>query len=41
MAAWHFFNERIRFEEEKLVEFFGDDYKNYKAKTSTGIPMIP
>lgn len=41
MASWKFFSDRIQYEEATLVEFFGDQYRAYKAKTPTGIPMIP
>eukprot|EP01119_Soliformovum_irregulare_P001289 TRINITY_DN11013_c0_g1_i1.p1 TRINITY_DN11013_c0_g1~~TRINITY_DN11013_c0_g1_i1.p1 ORF type:complete len:241 (-),score=52.36 TRINITY_DN11013_c0_g1_i1:183-815(-) len=41
VAAWMFFNERIKDEEETLIRFFGKDYERYKAKTITGIPLIP
>lgn len=41
VASWKFFSDRIQYEEATLVEFFGDQYRTYKAKTPTGIPMIP
>lgn len=28
-------------EEQDLVKFFGDDYRNYRQKVGTGIPFIP
>ncbi|KAF9208849.1 hypothetical protein BGZ59_010415 [Podila verticillata] len=40
-AALHrFFSERIQYEEQLLVRFFGQDYKAYQARTQTGIPLI-
>lgn len=39
-AGYLFFSDRIRFEEEKLVEFFGDEYVRYRARTPTLIPFI-
>lgn len=27
-------------EEKYLIEFFGDDYKQYKARVGTGLPFI-
>ena len=34
-----FFSKRIRYEEMKLIEFFGDEYIEYKQKTWCGIPF--
>ncbi|KAF9350573.1 hypothetical protein BGX34_001143 [Mortierella sp. NVP85] len=39
-ALYYFFSERIEYEEELLIRFFGQNYRDYKARTSTGIPMI-
>lgn len=39
-VLWKFFRGRIEFEEELLVEFFGDDYIDYASKTTIGIPGI-
>lgn len=39
-ASYKFFSERIGLEEEKLIEFFGDDYRKYKSRTTVGIPFI-
>jgi len=39
-AAWTFFNKRIPYEESLLLEFFGDQYRNYCAKTPIRIPFI-
>lgn len=37
---WFFFMRRIKHEEEHLVEFFGDEYTEYRARTRTWIPFI-
>lgn len=37
---WNFFNYRIKFEEKFLINFFGQDYTDYKSKARTGIPFI-
>ncbi|KAF2650100.1 prenyl cysteine carboxyl methyltransferas-like protein Ste14 [Lophiostoma macrostomum CBS 122681] len=37
---WYFFKKRIRHEEKHLIEFFGDDYRAYKARTRVWIPFI-
>jgi len=39
--AWNFFRQRISFEEDHLERFFGDAYREYRAKTFSGIPGIP
>lgn len=39
-ATWFFFYDRIPTEEELLVDFFGDAYRQYRAKTYIGIPAI-
>jgi len=40
LVLWKFFNNRIRGEEELLVEFFEDEYQEYRARTPTLIPFI-
>lgn len=40
-VLWTFFNERIQVEEEKLVEFFQDDYVEYRKRVPTMMPLIP
>ncbi|KAH9866557.1 hypothetical protein J1614_008247 [Plenodomus biglobosus] len=37
---WFFFMRRIAHEEKHLVEFFGDEYNEYKEQTRTWIPFI-
>ncbi|RFU75165.1 s-isoprenylcysteine O-methyltransferase [Trichoderma arundinaceum] len=39
-VLYMFFRDRIRVEEEKLVEFFGDDYVDYRKRVGTLIPFI-
>lgn len=37
---WWFFKKRIEFEEKYLINFFKEDYVNYKRRTHTWIPFI-
>ncbi|EGV62997.1 ICMT-domain-containing protein [Yamadazyma tenuis ATCC 10573] len=37
---WRFFKARIEFEEKFLVQFFGDDYREYRRRVGTKIPFI-
>lgn len=39
-VLWYFFSRRIRVEEVKLVEFFKDDYVQYRKRVGTGMPFI-
>lgn len=39
-ASWAFFADRIPYEEERLTEFFGDEYVQYKKTSFIGIPFI-
>ncbi|GJJ72477.1 protein-S-isoprenylcysteine O-methyltransferase [Entomortierella parvispora] len=39
-ALHHFFSDRIVYEEKLLVRFFGQDYRDYQARTRTGLPLI-
>lgn len=39
-ALHHFFSERIDYEERLLVRFFGQNYRDYQARTRTGLPLI-
>ncbi|KAJ5988483.1 hypothetical protein N7481_003693 [Penicillium waksmanii] len=39
-VLWKFFASRIRTEESFLINFFGDDYVQYKKNTRVGIPGI-
>ncbi|RKP04318.1 hypothetical protein CXG81DRAFT_8486 [Caulochytrium protostelioides] len=41
VVLWRFFADRIPYEEELLIEFFGDQYTAYRQKTRTWIPFIP
>ncbi|OAA66313.1 protein-S-isoprenylcysteine O-methyltransferase [Cordyceps fumosorosea ARSEF 2679] len=40
VVLWTFFSRRVRVEEAKLVEFFGDDYVQYRKRVGTGMPFI-
>lgn len=40
-VLWMFFSKRIKHEESKLVEFFKDDYINYRKRVGTKMPFIP
>ncbi|KAF2641150.1 prenyl cysteine carboxyl methyltransferas-like protein Ste14 [Massarina eburnea CBS 473.64] len=37
---WYFFKKRITHEEKHLIQFFGEDYNVYKARTRVWIPFI-
>ncbi len=39
-ASWHFFYDRIPHEEALLVEFFGEEYRQYRRRTAVGIPLV-
>ncbi|RDA92828.1 hypothetical protein CP533_2861 [Ophiocordyceps camponoti-saundersi (nom. inval.)] len=40
-VLWKFFSIRIGMEESKLVEFFQDDYVQYRRRVRTMLPFIP
>ncbi|XP_068608595.1 protein-S-isoprenylcysteine O-methyltransferase [Brachionichthys hirsutus] len=40
IASWRFFRERIEDEERFLINFFAEDYVEYKKKVPTGLPFI-
>lgn len=40
VASWRFFDDRIRYEEATLREYFGENYVKYAARVGTGIPFI-
>ena len=40
-ALWRFFSSRIKTEERLLIEFFGNDYVEYRKRVGTKIPFIP
>ncbi|CAG8438545.1 16247_t:CDS:2 [Acaulospora morrowiae] len=40
VVLYRFFSNRIREEEPLLVEFFGEEYEEYRKKTPTLIPFI-
>ncbi|KAF1855361.1 hypothetical protein Lal_00011414 [Lupinus albus] len=39
-VLWMFFSKRIKHEEAKLIEFFQDDYVQYRKRVGTKIPFI-
>ncbi|KAF4944467.1 hypothetical protein FSARC_14665 [Fusarium sarcochroum] len=39
-VLWMFFSTRIKHEEAKLIEFFKDDYVEYRKRVGTKIPLI-
>ncbi|KKA28809.1 hypothetical protein TD95_002879 [Thielaviopsis punctulata] len=40
VVLWTFFSSRIRFEEHHLVEFFGEEYVEYRRRVKVWIPLI-
>ena len=40
LAAHEFFRHRIRDEEQILIEFFGEDYVEYRKRVPCGIPFL-
>lgn len=40
-VLWMFFSKRIKHEEDKLIEFFMDDYVKYRSQVGTKMPFIP
>ncbi|XP_002130716.2 uncharacterized protein LOC100180736 isoform X1 [Ciona intestinalis] len=40
VATWKFFQERIYYEEITLLNFFGQQYLDYKKKVPSGIPFV-
>ncbi|KAJ2930174.1 hypothetical protein H1R20_g6911, partial [Candolleomyces eurysporus] len=41
VLLWRFFYYRTRAEESALIRFFGDEYRQYRARTWTWIPFVP
>ncbi|WP_428667946.1 isoprenylcysteine carboxylmethyltransferase family protein [Runella sp.] len=41
LVGWRYFSQRIPFEENILLSFFGERYEQYRQKTPTRIPFIP
>jgi len=39
-ATFYFFYDRIPYEEELLIHFFGDRYRAYQQRTYIGIPFL-
>ena len=40
VVVWHFFANRIRFEEFFLRQFFGSQYEDYARRTLSGVPFV-
>ncbi|MFH4982762.1 hypothetical protein AB6A40_009471 [Gnathostoma spinigerum] len=40
IVSWAFFEDRIFWEEQSLVAFFGESYIRYRAKVPCGVPFI-
>ncbi|ETN39558.1 uncharacterized protein HMPREF1541_05784 [Cyphellophora europaea CBS 101466] len=40
LVLWRFFSHRVMHEERYLISFFGDDYRNYRERTPTWIPLV-
>lgn len=39
-VAWHFFYDRIPYEEETLVDMFGKEYEEYRKRVPSYIPFV-
>lgn len=39
LASWSFFKTRVLIEEEALLNFFGDEYIEYKKRVHSGLPF--
>ncbi|GJD06309.1 Protein-S-isoprenylcysteine O-methyltransferase B [Galdieria sulphuraria] len=40
ILSWKFFQNRITFEENTLIRFYGHSYKEYQTKVWSGIPFL-
>jgi len=40
IVAWYFFYDRIPYEEETLIDMFGNEYIEYRKKVPSYIPFI-
>ncbi|GMH16396.1 hypothetical protein Nepgr_018237 [Nepenthes gracilis] len=40
IVVWHFFAERIPYEEHFLRQFFGAEYEEYARRVTSGIPFV-
>lgn len=39
-ASYSFFADRIPYEEETLIEHFGNDYVQYRKRVPSGVPFV-
>lgn len=39
-VLWMFFNDRIKIEESRLIEFFGEEYVEYRKRVRAMIPFV-
>ena len=39
-ASFLFFRGRIRYEEHRMLAFFGDAYVQYQKRVPTGVPFV-
>jgi len=40
LISWRFFQQRIEYEETKMIQFFGSQYIDYQQRVPTGIPFL-
>lgn len=40
VVLWMFFRDRVEHEEDKLVDFFREDYQRYRKRVPTLLPFI-
>ena len=40
LASWRFFQSRIQFEEQTLVDFFGAEFVAFRERVPIGIPLL-
>ncbi|TMW61910.1 hypothetical protein Poli38472_010973 [Pythium oligandrum] len=39
-VSWSFFRDRVPYEEHLLVQFFPDEYPQYRQRTISGVPFV-